>query len=145
MDAIVQQIFTVMTAGECFPVDMRFDPPPDLHARIVFLRSCCKTCEILLTHEDADALTRLLTGSDSVDLREDVACELCNMIAGGWKTRRCAEGLPIAMLPPQVCAHHPAEFCNGCATCFCGTYGFGKTYGFSNAQFTVRLCCNEMH
>ena len=139
MDEIVQGIFAAMTACHCSPIAGQRQLAHAVHARIVFIRSCCKTCEILLGPEDADELTRLLTGDAGEDLREDVAGELCNMIAGGWKARRSAEGVCIGMLPPQTGIADNAAGTNECAECFRGSYAFARS------RFTVRLRCSEMH
>ena len=138
MDEIVQRIFTAMTMEACVPLRQGCSADDAVQARIVFLESCCKSCEISLRVEDADALVRLLTGTGDEALREDVAGELCNMIAGGWKARRSAASEQMKMLAPETLAGVklvPEE----CMRCFRGTYGFAE------GRFHVRLRCDASH
>ena len=65
MDEIVQRIFAAMTMRACVPVRHGRGDEDEVQARIVFLQSCCKSCDLWLRGEDADALVRLLTSSSS--------------------------------------------------------------------------------
>jgi len=138
MDEIVQRIFAAMTMRVCAPVRHGCHEDGELQARIVFLESCCKSCEISLRVEDADALVRLLTGSPDETLRTDVAGELCNMIAGGWKARRSAASEQMKMLAPETLAGIKTAT-EECPRCFRGTYAFAE------GRFHVRLRCESAH
>ncbi len=94
LDEAVAEVFAVMLnlACTCEIVPGSLFPGPFLSASVRFSGTLTGRCTIFLTEPTAAELTSNLTGIPTEDipaeLRADTAGELCNMIAGSWKTRQ---------------------------------------------------------
>jgi chemotaxis protein CheX len=116
LDRAVTEIFAVMLHLPCFAEPASLDapppPPPSLSASIQFSGSLVGTCTLQLALPTATALTANLTGIPAAEipsaLAADTAGELCNMIAGSWKSTvyqivdACMISCPIVLQDPPA-------------------------------------------
>jgi chemotaxis protein CheX len=122
LDGVVADVFNIMLQQSCEVVE---DPPAaaaeiDIAAKILLSGTIDAQCLVEFPQATAKKLTDALLGSqDDWDdaLIEDAIGELCNMIAGGWKsklrTAASTSGLSVPVQPqdeqdlrlPQLAIH----------------------------------------
>ncbi len=99
LDAAVAEVFSLMLGHICSPTPTCLIPHPGFIASIAFSGTLTGICALHLGLASAGELASDLTGEppppDSA-LPADTVGELCNMIAGSWKSR----------LPPPYAACH---------------------------------------
>jgi len=139
MDEVVGVIFTTMMRCRCVRVAGDAKQAATIFACVDFAKGRSYECEVMLGEEDADALVHLLTGMVDASLRDDVAGELCNMIAGGWMDRRGSATERLELFPPRTGALGRGLEGAGFSVIFSGTYSFGT------GCFSVRLRCMDAH
>jgi chemotaxis protein CheX len=112
LDAAVEEVFAVMLNLACHaepadlsPPALASDIPSDaFSASVTFFGSMHGLCQLQLDPVTAQQLTANLAGLLPADISEtlytDTAGELCNMIAGTWKS---AATHREAHLPPNLC------------------------------------------
>ncbi len=94
LEEAVAEVFAVMLnlACVCETVPASLFPRPCLSASVQFSGTLKGRCTLWLTEPTAAELTSNLTGIPMhkipPELCADTARELCNMIAGSWKTRQ---------------------------------------------------------
>jgi chemotaxis protein CheX len=94
LEEAVAEVFAVMLnlACTCESVPASLFPAPCLSASVQFSGTLSGRCTLYLAAPTAAELTSNLTGIPMreipAELCADTAGELCNMIAGSWKTRQ---------------------------------------------------------
>ncbi len=114
LDEAVSEVFSLMLQRACTPALACPTAIPGLSALVRFSGTLNGMCIVHLDLSSADELAEQLTGEPSLPgsgLAEDTVGELCNMIAGSWKSRLAAPlagcKLSSPTLHPGVCL--PAE------------------------------------
>jgi chemotaxis protein CheX len=88
IDAAVTEVFDLMLQRACAPAACAAEP--GLCACVRFSGAVEGGCEVTLSMTTAVRLTEALLGMDGAwdeAMVADAVGELCNMIAGGWKSR----------------------------------------------------------
>lgn len=122
LDKSISEVFSLMLNRECSPLvdcsniqtakdaQVYGDPAPQpgITATISFSGSMQGTCSVHLPLRTAAAITEDLAGPLSEDaatsLSVDTAGEICNMIAGSWKSRQPDPYATCAISTPLVAA-----------------------------------------
>ena len=113
LDQAVSEVFDLMLARACTPAPQQTPAPlPDLTASVRFSGSLRGACAVHLDFHSAGELTEQLTGEAAAPgspLSADLAGELCNMIAGSWKSRLAPDLAACQLSSPTIStAPHPA-------------------------------------
>lgn len=124
LDEAVSEVFALMLDRECKPgrcaappllqsigqPQANTQPAPAICALIRFSGTLRGACSIHLAHSTAAILTAELIGSPADDpedtLTEDTAGELCNMIAGSWKSRQPEAHASCHLSSPHLSKTH---------------------------------------
>lgn len=109
VDGAVTEVFEMMLRRPCALVDGRPQMEPGISAEIVFSGSMEGRCSIRLSSETAYRLTDALIGAEGDwddEMIEDAVGELCNMIAGGWKSRLGSGSAVCQLSVPAVSRNH---------------------------------------
>ena len=103
LDEVVAEVFILMLGHTYQPTEA---PAAEcgscLSALIRFTGTLEGECALELDRATAGTLTRELTGADDESLWADTTGELCNMIAGTWKSRLAGERAACKLSVPQV-------------------------------------------
>ena len=120
LDAAVSEVFALMLGRECapglccppaslqegVPLHTSHTSPEGISASISFSGSMRGTCSIRLALGTASVITGELFGphaaADAGALNADTAGELCNMIAGSWKSRQSEAHASSGLSTPLV-------------------------------------------
>lgn len=90
IDGIVAEVFHTMLQQDCGAVDLAEPVKINITAKVILSGAIEAQCVIEFPPATATKLTNAFMGSEG-DWQEsevnDVLGELCNMIAGGWKTQ----------------------------------------------------------
>ena len=139
LDDAVAEVFDLMLALECSPLHEAHGADDDVFpagrhsASVLFSGGLDGSCALQADPLAAARLTEQLTGipSDCLDpkLFEDTIAELCNMIAGSWKSRQPG-ALACSTLSPPVQVLVPRIRL---------PYTFVRTYIFSKHLLTLEL------
>ena len=94
IDDAVTHVFAIMLRQPCVPVDeipaAAQLPGPGISATILISGALQGQCAVHLSTTAAARFTAILLGADTncdQPVIDDAVRELCNMIAGGWKSR----------------------------------------------------------
>lgn len=114
IDEAVAEVFDQMLGRSCVPTSTESELEPiacessrGLTASVLFSGSLNGTCTVHLDLSTAGELTALLTG-ETYDpdgpshLSADMVGELCNMIAGSWKSRLPSEQARCGLSSPVI-------------------------------------------
>ncbi len=129
LDASVQEAFALMLGCECRRIAAsRFNAEDSLIAVVGFGGILSGACVIRSSVPSAIRMTALITGMEITALDatvQDALGEICNVIAGSWKSRipelaaHCALSVPaviagneywIRVHPPESKLHHMYQF-----------------------------------
>lgn len=136
LDSAVAEVFEIMLDRGCIPVDAGFDLNERITARIRFSGSITGEC---LVHASAsmalitaEALLGTVSGV-SDPMVDDAIGELCNMIAGGWKSKLESRHATCLISVPAV-SRGPIEREDRFGTTYSRYYTFqGNVFGVSLA------------
>ena len=107
LDDAVSEVFDLMLSFPCTPALPSASRPPGFTASVQFSGSLTGSCAVHLDVASANLLTTHLTGQppepDS-PLLADIVGELCNMIAGSWKSRLAPPLASCHLSPPTIAA-----------------------------------------
>ena len=142
LDEAVAEIFLLMLGMPCYPSSHKPPEPtpvsPGLAATVVFSGTLHGLCLLTVTEECARTLTLSLIGpSATPDLHADTAGELCNMIAGSWKSRLAPLLANCTLSPPCVLAIPPAPALAPC------THTLNRVYTFAESSLALTLALHE--
>jgi chemotaxis protein CheX len=136
IDDIVAEVFRMMLRKSCAAVDGTTAFEVDLSARILLSGSFEGHCMIELPQATAKKLTDAFLGCEADwgnAMIEDAVGELCNMIAGGWKSKLGAFASASDLSVPTISQgpHHN--------TLDEARIKMRRVYAFDNSAFTVSL------
>lgn len=134
LDSAVSEVFEMMLARSCAPTEKAESLAQPISARILFSGSIDGEFVIFASRPVAQATAEALLGSvsDPNDpMVEDAMGELCNMIAGGWKSKLESEAAACAISPPTISS---AESMNTAPEA-----GFDRFYSFEGNVFGVHM------
>lgn len=105
LDDAVAEVFALMLDQSCAPASLHVERPSGFTAKVAFSGSLEGNCALHLDLRSAGELAETLTGEpagpDSA-LPADTVGELCNMIAGSWKSRLDPHRSACQLSPPVV-------------------------------------------
>jgi chemotaxis protein CheX len=141
MDDTVAEVFHSMLERNCGAVEEFSGVNLDIAARITFSGSFRADCVVEFPWSTAERLTSafLASGEGAWDdaMIADAAGELCNMIAGGWKTRLGTLAVASDLSVPAM-----SRVTAGggiCDTKTPGSIRMRRAYAFDDAPFVVSL------
>jgi chemotaxis protein CheX len=144
IDHAVAEVFDTMLRQPCTVIDRPDSAQNHISARIVFSGTLEGHCAIHLSAATADRLTDALLGAEGDwddQMIDDAVGELCNMIAGGWKSRLAAPASVCHLSMPQVSRAGNAETLPHAVHEVHTTHRF---YGFNdNSVLEVALTHNQ--
>ena len=135
LDEAVREVFDLMLSRPCTPSARDPEPMAGLTALVQFSGTLNGACAIHLELGSADELTEHLTGEPPTPgsaLPADMVGELCNMIAGMWKSRLAPPMASCHLSSPTVARTCPAETEAEAST-------VTRTYQFAPHWLTLQL------
>ena len=137
LDSAVSEVFETMLERSCDPLDGEVDTVEDkIVARIQFTGAVDGECLLYASQATASVTAEVLLGTVSEPhdpMVDDAIGELCNMIAGGWKSKLASPDSNCTISTPAV----TREGLEGYRTRF-GTK-FSRNYSFQGNVFGVVL------
>ena len=144
LDGVVADVFNIMLRQSCEVVEDTAATAAeiDIVAKILLSGAIDAQCLLEFPKATAIKLTDAFFGSqdDWEDaLIEDAIGELCNMIAGGWKSALGATASASGLSVPAISRARAPDRNppNGCSL------RMRRTYAFDNSPFTVSLTIRE--
>ncbi len=135
LDEAVCEVFDLMLSRPCTPSAHSPEPIAGLTALVKFSGALNGACTIHLDHGSAGELTEHLTGEtpapDSL-LPADTVGELCNMIAGLWKSRLAPPLASCQLSSPTIGSGYTAQAQAKATT-------VTRSYQFAPHRFTLQL------
>jgi chemotaxis protein CheX len=98
----------MMLERDCSPADITGAIAPCISARILFSGAIRGECVLFASESVAQATAEALLGTPSEPgdpMTGDAIGELCNMIAGGWKSKLGSDEAGCAISPPTIGTH----------------------------------------
>jgi chemotaxis protein CheX len=137
LDSAVSEVFETMLERSCDPLDGEVDTVAGrIVARIQFTGTVDGECLLYASQATASVTAEALLGTPSEPhdpMVDDAIGELCNMIAGGWKSKLASPDSNCSISTPAV----TREGLEGYRTRF-GTK-FSRNYSFQGNVFGVVL------
>ena len=133
LDDAVREVFELMLNRPCIPAPCCLATAPGLTALVRFSGALSGDCTLYLDLSSAGNIAEQLTGESpqpGSSLPADTVGELCNMIAGSWKSR-----LEPALAACQLSI--PTIYSDATATSTPGA--ITRTYRFHPHCFTLQL------
>jgi chemotaxis protein CheX len=115
IDDTVTEVFQLMLQQQCMVVDKAPPTPENISARIIFSGTLEGHCTVSISSEGAYLLTDALLGAQGdwdESMIDDAVGELCNMIAGGWKSRLSAHASACNLSVPHITRTQAPESLN---------------------------------
>jgi chemotaxis protein CheX len=136
LDSVVSEVFETMLARSCAPTDKADVMAQPIEAKILFSGAIDGEFLLFVDRPLARATAELLLGPipDPHDpMVDDAAKELCNMIAGGWKSKLGSKEAACAISPPTISSPQKVEFNSISAA------GFHRFYSVEGSIFGVQM------
>jgi chemotaxis protein CheX len=113
----------------------------DIAARITFSGALSAQCVVEFPASSARCLACAFLGTDDSAMVGDAVGELCNMIAGGWKTRLGPPAWGADLSVPAISRQLPRDPSNAQvdAQSTAGAAIVRRAYTFEDASFVVSL------
>lgn len=105
LDSAVSEVFESMLEQNCTPVEETSAVDHSISAQILFSGAIRGECMLFASRSVAQVTAEALLGTTSdqtESMAEDAIGELCNMIAGGWKSKLGPEQAACAISPPLI-------------------------------------------
>jgi chemotaxis protein CheX len=141
IDGIVAAVFHLMLGRSCGEVEETAATGDVISAKVVFSGAVEGCCMVEFPVASARSLTDAFLGAECVAgvawddaMVDDAVGELCNMIAGGWKSRLGSQDAACHLSPPTVKRGVGRVEMSGCD----GTT-VQRMYGFDGSVFQVKL------
>lgn len=134
LDSAVSEVFEMMLARNCLPAEIADTIAPCISARILFSGAIHGECVLFASESVAQVTAEALLGTPSKPgdpMVEDAIGELCNMIAGGWKSKLGSDEAGCAISPPTVSTLEVAVDTS--------SVGFRRFYCFEGHVFGVHM------
>jgi len=117
IDDAVAGVFEIMLRQRCVPVDRPSSviaslSDRNIEAKIAFSGTLAGQCAVRASIATASLLTSALLGAEGNwdnAMIDDAMGELCNMIAGGWKSALDASGAMCHISVPTVSRSYPTQ------------------------------------
>jgi chemotaxis protein CheX len=133
LDSAVSEVFEMMLARGCSPTEECRSVELPISARILFSGAIHGECVLVASRSFAQITAEALLGSASAPddpMVEDAVGELCNMIAGGWKSKLGSVEASCCISPPTISIQKPIEEQHPRNAGFCRFYSFdGNVFG----------------
>jgi chemotaxis protein CheX len=107
LDEAVAEVFEMMLGRRCLPDYTCTGDEPGHSASVTFSGTMRGKCAVSLDLETASLLTAELMGDGTEDLSADTVSELCNMIAGRWKSTLHNDHANCSLSTPTVTSAQP--------------------------------------
>ncbi|HEY0163246.1 MAG TPA: chemotaxis protein CheX [Edaphobacter sp.] len=136
LDSSVSAVFETMLARSCSPTEKMGGIVQPVSAKILFSGAIDGEFVLYASRSvaqvTAEALLGQVAGADD-PMIEDAMGELCNMIAGDWKSKLETEQATCAISPPMV------SKIDGGAEGLTSGDGFHRFYSFEGNVFGVQM------
>lgn len=135
LDSAVSEVFEMMLERDCSPAEIADAIAPSISARILFSGAIHGECVLFASESVAQVTAEALLGTPSNPgdpMSADAIGELCNMIAGGWKSKLGSDEAGCAISPPTISTHDGRLNLNREA-------GFLRFYRFEDHVFGVHM------
>jgi chemotaxis protein CheX len=135
LDSAVHEVFEMMLARSCYPAEIADTTAPCISARILFSGVIHGECVLFASESVARVTAEALLGIPSEPgdpMAGDAIGELCNMIAGGWKSKLGSDEAGCAISPPSI-STHSSPIDPGAQS------GFRRFYTFEGHIFGVHM------
>jgi chemotaxis protein CheX len=135
LDSAVFEVFEMMLARNCSPAEIADAIAPCISARILFSGVIDGECVLFASESVARATAEALLGIPSEPgdpMAGDAIGELCNMIAGGWKSKLGSDEAGCAISPPSITTHDGTIEVNA-------HEGIRRFYSFEGHVFGVHM------
>jgi chemotaxis protein CheX len=135
LDSAVFEVFEMMLARNCSPAEIADAIAPCISARILFSGVIDGECVLFASESVARATAEALLGIPSEPgdpMAGDAIGELCNMIAGGWKSKLGSDEAGCAISPPSIATHDGTIEVNA-------HEGIRRFYSFEGHVFGVHM------
>jgi chemotaxis protein CheX len=136
LDSAVSEVFEMMLARSCEPMQEASAITEPITAAIRFSGAVEGECLLWASRPVAQRTAEALLGTVSEPddpMVEDAIGELCNMVAGGWKSKLGAEQASCVISPPSVTTTEAAKFYDDSGK------GFRRFYSFQGNVFGVQF------
>lgn len=137
LDSAVSEVFEMMLDRSCGPVDAEIGIHERITARIQFSGAINGECLVYASQTVAQIAAEALLGtvSETCDpMVEDAVGELCNMIAGGWKSKLGSSEAVCLISVPAVTRDDTLGFRDEFGTSYHRCYSFqGNVFGVALA------------
>ena len=142
IDEVVADVFRMMLRQSCEVVGDAAAPGIDISAMVLLSGPIEAQCLIEFPHPTAKKLANALLGCEDAcedAIIEDAVGELCNMIAGGWKSKLGATASASDLSAPAISRSRAPDRIplNECSL------RMRRTYAFDNSPFTISLAIRE--
>ena len=142
IDDIVADVFQMMLRQSCEVLGDAAASGIGIPAMVLLSGPIEAQCLVEFPHATAKKLASALLGSEDAAedaMIEDAVGELCNMIAGGWKSTLGATASASDLSVPAISRSRAPDRIplNGCSL------RMRRTYAFDNSPFTVSLAIRE--
>lgn len=134
LDSAVAEVFETMLARSCDPMEGEVDTVTGrIVARIEFTGAVDGECVLYASPATASVTAEALLGMPSEPhdpMAADAIGELCNMIAGGWKSKLAAPGSSCLISVPAISNDGMQDYEAKFSTKFSRNYSFqGNVFG----------------
>jgi chemotaxis protein CheX len=136
IDSTVAEVFETMLSQGCTVVCGASLTGVHISAKTIFSGTLEGHCMVHVSTATADLMTDALLGAEGDwddQMIDDAVGELCNMIAGGWKSRLGTPASVCHLSAPTVSRRAVCEGLHGYATMM------RRFYAFSGSMFEVTL------
>jgi len=142
IDEVVADVFQMMLRQSCEVLGDAAASGIGISAMVLLSGPIEAQCLVEFPHATAKKLASALLGSEDAAedaMIEDAVGELCNMIAGGWKSTLGATASASDLSVPAISRSRAPDRIplNGCSL------RMRRTYAFDNSPFTVSLAIRE--
>jgi len=137
IDGIVAAVFHLMLERSCGEVEGAAAGGMDIAAKVLFTGAVEGCCIVEFPEDAARKLTDAFLGAAGEwddAMVEDAVGELCNMIAGGWKSGLGGQDAACQLSAPQVWRGTEQAEMSGC-----GGTRMRREYAFDGGVFGVEL------
>jgi chemotaxis protein CheX len=141
IDGIVASVFHLMLGRSCGEVDEDAAGEMDISAKVLFWGAVEGCCMVEFPAAAAKRLTDAFLGAEGAwddAMVEDAVGELCNMIAGGWKSKLGSADAGCHLSAPTVWRGVEQVEMSGC-----GGTRVRRVFGFDGGVFRVELMIGE--
>jgi len=136
IDVIVADVFHMMLMLDCGVAAQSPTVEMDISARILLTETIDAQCVIEFPSQTAQKLTGAFMGSEAVwedAVVDDVLGELCNMIAGGWKSQMVGEASASRLSLPAISRGQNRHRLDA------GAFELRRLYALDDSVFQINL------